>query len=111
MGKFSFLNNTSDKIIEIKVEGMMSLSDANNFIEHYKNNISKIQPTQYILEFDCKELGVSTKDSAVKLNECFQLYKQDKFKKVVFNVGNNQLLKMQLTKMASSVNLSNYEFN
>lgn len=107
MGNFTFNNNSIKKTLEITVEGMMSISDATNFISSYKRQASAIPTNQYTLNFDCTKLGVSTKEATEKLNECFKLYKDSNFKKVTFVVGNNPILKMQLHRMATSVGLNN----
>lgn len=110
MGQFSFNSNAVQKIISIKISGSMSVSDGMNFISQYRKIVYAITPSQYTLEFDCKDLQVSTKDSVEKLEECFKLYKQDNFKKVVFKAGDNAILKMQLNRIGKTAGLSNYEF-
>lgn len=110
MGQFSFHNNASLKTLEVTVEGVMSVPEAVSFISQYKKNIAAVQADQYELSFDCTKLGVSSKESTEKLDECFKMYKQANFKKIVFKVGNSPILKMQLSRLAKTVDLKNYEF-
>lgn len=110
MGQFSFNNNVGQKIFNIKINGAMSVTDGMNFISQYKKNTGAITPSDYTLEFECEHLQVSTKDSAEKLEECFKMYKQSNFKKIVFKVGSNSILKMQLNRIGKTIGLSNYEF-
>lgn len=109
MGQFSFNNGTSTKTLKIKVEGLMSVTDANNFIAQYKKNLSIINPSHYTLEFDCTDLAVSTKESVEKLENCFKLYKQSNFSKVIFKTGGNSILKIQLNRIAKNTGLASYQ--
>lgn len=109
MGKFSIHANPAAKTLESKVEGVMSVQDAVNFIAQYKHAAAAIPTTQYSLIFDCTKLGVSPKESQEKLMECFALYKQANFKETLFLVGNNSILKMQLSRMAQSAHLERYQ--
>lgn len=43
------------------------------------------------------------------LEGCFQLYKNDGFKKVILRIASNPILKLQLNRVARSVKLDNCE--
>lgn len=111
MGKFNIKVNERLKTVESSVEGVISVSEAQNFIKEYNKIISGILANEYILKFDCTKLSVSPKESQEKLTECFKLYKDSNFKKVIFNVGSNSILKMQLKRLAQTIDFKNYEIN
>jgi len=93
------------KELDVKVWGMYEEKDAESFMEEFQKIVSTIQPSQYILSFDCKELKVSTRDMVPMLESCFKMYKDLNFKKVIINAGNNATLKMQFTRIARNSGL------
>lgn len=109
MGSYKIDVNSTTKVIESKIEGVMSVQDASGFIIKYKQVTASIPLSQYTLIFDCTGLGVSPKESQEKLFECFQLYKKANFKHIVFNTGNNSILKIQLNRMLKAAELNNCE--
>ncbi|MNV61571.1 hypothetical protein D3C71_1540830 [compost metagenome] len=58
---------------------------------------------------DCTGLNVSSPDVLPMLEQCFILYKDSGFKKVIFTIKSNPILKMQLARVARSTKLENYE--
>lgn len=94
------------KQLNVKVWGMYGEEDAKSFVEEFKKITSTIQPLQYILSFDAKELKVSIRDMVPMLEGCFKMYKDLNFNKVIINSGNNATLKMQFTRIAKNSGLS-----
>jgi hypothetical protein len=43
------------------------------------------------------------------LSACFEMYKKDEFRKIVFNCGTNATLKLQINRVGKTVGLLNYE--
>lgn len=93
------------KELGVKVWGMYEEKDAKSFIEEFQETASAIQPSEYTLSFDCKELKVSTRDMVPMLEGCFKMYKDLNFNKVIINAGNNATLKMQFTRIARNAGL------
>jgi hypothetical protein len=43
------------------------------------------------------------------LSACFEMYKRDGYKKIIFDCGNSATLKMQIRRVGTMVGLKNYE--
>ncbi|MNP80855.1 hypothetical protein D3C76_1790610 [compost metagenome] len=71
--------------------------------------MSRFDPAKYDIVLDCTGLNVSTSDVLPMLEQCYLLYQQSGFKKVVFTITKSPILKMQLSRVARSTNLENYE--
>ncbi|WP_379131254.1 hypothetical protein [Paenibacillus sp. sgz500958] len=109
MGNFSFAPNAADRKFNVMVEGSMSQEDAGRFIQQYNEHVSKFDATQYEIVLDCTGLNVSSPDVLPMLEACYVMYKESGFKKVVFTIAKNPVLKMQLGRVARSTKLENYE--
>lgn len=109
MGNFNIHVNVMTKVVESSVEGIMSVEDAANFILQYQKAVCRIPTSEYTLFFDCRKLEISPPESQKKLEECFELYKQSDFKKIVFKAGDNSVLKTQLSRIAEDSKLNRYK--
>ncbi|UQZ33577.1 hypothetical protein C2I18_08490 [Paenibacillus sp. PK3_47] len=109
MGSFKFATNTAGRTLDVQVEGTMSEADAGRFIEEYNQTVSRFDPTEYDIILDCTGLNVSSPDMLPMLEQCYILYKQSGFKKVIFTIAKSPVLKMQLSRIARSTKLENYE--
>lgn len=109
MGSYNLAADTAAKRLDVKVEGTMSAEDAGGFIEQYNKVISTFDPSEYEIVLDCTTLNVSTSDVLPMLEQCYILYKQSGFHKVVFTIAKNPVLKMQLSRVARATKLDNYE--
>ena len=97
------------KVINAKVKGVFKPEDAAYFVAEYTNIVNQIDAKEYELIFDCTELRVNTQDMVTVLKGCFDMYKKDEFKKLVFDCGSNLSLKMQCNRVARLAELKNYE--
>ena len=109
MGNFNFSPSPETQALKVKVEGAMSQEDAGRFIQEYNDQVSKFDPTQYEIILDCTTLNVSSPDVLPMLEQCYIMYKESGFKKVVFTIAKNPILKMQLGRVARTTKLDNYE--
>ncbi|WP_150273422.1 hypothetical protein [Paenibacillus tepidiphilus] len=109
MGSFKFATDTAAKLLNVQVEGTMSEEDAGRFITEYNETVSKFQPTEYEIDLDCTKLNVSSPDVLPMLEQCYILYKESGFKKVIFTIAKSPVLKMQLSRVARTTKLENYE--
>ncbi|MEK4060861.1 MULTISPECIES: hypothetical protein [Paenibacillus] len=109
MGSFKFATNTKEHKLDVQVEGTMSEEDAGRFIQEYNQTVSKFDPAEYEIVLDCTALNVSSPDVLPMLEQCYILYQQSGFKKVVFTIAKSPVLKMQLSRVARSTKLANYE--
>ncbi|MBY3623142.1 hypothetical protein HGO21_26915 [Acinetobacter sp. CUI P1] len=109
MGNFNFTSNAAAQKLNVQVEGSMSTEDAGRFIQEYNQIVSTFNPAQYEIILDCKTLNVSSPDTLPMLEQCYILYKESGFKKVTFIIAKSPVLKMQLSRVARSTKLENYE--
>ncbi|ANS73584.1 hypothetical protein AWM70_02480 [Paenibacillus yonginensis] len=110
MGSFSIELLKAAKTMKVRVEGVFSPEDGKASIEAYHRYISEIHVPDYVIDLDCRGLEVSAPESLPHLGHCFELYKKDGFKKIIFRISGNPILKMQLSSVARTSNLTNFEF-
>jgi hypothetical protein len=106
--KFSLSVNKTGKVVNAMVQGLFQPEDANQFVVAYKKIVGEIKAEEYELHFDSTNLKVNTQDMIPMLSACFEMYKKDNFKKIIFDCGSSATLKMQLRRVAGNVGL-NYE--
>ena len=111
MKKFRFTNNPSGKELRVELEGMFNAQDAEDFVKEYKSIISKIKPTETVFNVDCTKMIITPQDVVPQLQGCFEMYRDDKFKKVVFIVSKDKgaILKAQFNRLGRTVGLTNME--
>jgi hypothetical protein len=97
------------KILYATVKGFFQPVDANEFVEEYQKNVKLINPKDYELHFNSRELKVSSQDMVPMLSACFEMYQKDQFKNLIFDCGTNAGLKLQIRRVATSVGLNNFE--
>lgn len=91
--------NNIKKVVNISVAGRVSMEEAQAFINDYQVKINAINASQYTLEVDCSDMQVLTPDMTDNLTSVMQMYKASGFKKVIYQVKSNVLLKMQLSRL------------
>ncbi|MDD3229010.1 MAG: hypothetical protein PHE09_07290 [Oscillospiraceae bacterium] len=107
MGTYSIVKK-ADRLA-ISVKGHMDTPTAEKFVNEYKQQVSKIIPSQYILDVDGNELSVVTADMQESLKSCFKLYQSTGFKKVILHINkSNAILSMQVKRIASAAGLQNF---
>jgi hypothetical protein len=109
MGSYNFKLDSSKKVLNVKVEGRFDEQDGMKFIGDYNNEVKKFKPSDYNIDLDCTELAVTSQDVLPLLENCYNLYQQTGFKKIIFTIKNNITLKMQLNRIATKTGLNNYE--
>lgn len=109
-GSYKISVNNIKKELEMQIVGNFTPEQADRFIKDYNRNVSSINCSDFILRLDCKDLSVVTPELVPALEDCYNLYKQSGFKKVVFEVNNSVVVKMQLSRITRKVGLNNAEF-
>ncbi|MBW7474735.1 hypothetical protein K0T92_08250 [Paenibacillus oenotherae] len=109
MGSFNIQLDQAGKVMKVQVEGTFSTEDAMSSVEAYHKSTASISVPEYDIDIDCTKLNVSAPDTLPILEGCFQLYKKDGFKNIKLRIAKNPILKMQLNRIARSVQLTNYE--
>jgi hypothetical protein len=111
MKKTGIQVNAIRKIMSISVTGRMGQDDAKVFLEQYNASTNSINAKDYTLEIDCTEMQLLTKDMYDELAHVMGLYKSTGFKHVEFAFkSSNQILKMQLGRLAKGAGLTNISF-
>lgn len=105
MKKFEMSMDKTKKELNVRIWGMFGPDDANAFIEEFNKIVTAIQPKEFVLAFDAKELNVSKPEMLPMLEGCFKMYKAIGFKKVLAKVGSNVTLKMQLGRVGRNAGL------
>ncbi|MEK4130214.1 hypothetical protein NYE67_11060 [Solibacillus sp. FSL W8-0474] len=107
MKKTGIQVNTGKKVVNISVNGKMTMEDANAFVADYNAKMKAITPSTFDLEVDCTQMQLLNPDMTANLTEVMKMYKTTGFKQVKFTVDNNITLKMQLNRLANSAGLTN----
>lgn len=109
MSSYTMNIEKSKKIFSIALEGNFGKDDILNYLEDFKKNLSNINPGEYQLEFEANKFKVLPQDLLPAFTKCFELYKEANFKKIIANVGDNAVQKMQVRRVMTSVGLDNFE--
>lgn len=107
MKKTNILLNTANKTVSIQVKGRMTKEDSALFIDEYNKKMNSIKTSEYTLEVDCVEMPVVTPEMAEELTGVMGLYKSTGFNKVIFQIKESSVLKMQLSRIARNADLTN----
>lgn len=101
--------NSANKTVDMTVSGTFTPEKAQQFISDYESKIAAINASEYVLEFDCRDLDVVTKEMIPNLESCLALYKTSGFKKVEVGIKKSAIISMQLKRLANNVGLTNFE--
>lgn len=101
--------NKVKKEVEMEVSGTFTPEKAEVFIKDYTEKVNTIDAADFILRLDCRSLDVVTQQQIPELENCYALYRESGFKKVIFEIHNNSIVKMQLSRLARKSGLTNAE--
>lgn len=107
--KFQLKLDKRGNILIAVVEGFFQPDDANQFVGEYTKIIAGINAKEFELQFDCKNLKVSSNDMTPMLTACFEMYKKDGFKNIIFDCGTNSTLKLQLGRIARTTGIVSFQ--
>lgn len=106
MGSYKMKVNKVKQEFNIAIIGSFTPEQAELFMKEYSSNVRSIKATDYTLRLDCTDLTVVTPDLVPALEACYTLYDSSKFNKVIFEIKNNTIVKMQLNRIARKVGLT-----
>lgn len=109
MGQFTMQVDRGRKRFDVMVGGWFTPEDAMNYIADYQKSVVTFNPKEYAISLDCHELKVSPVEMIPLLQQCMEMYKQSGFQKIIINVGNSAIVKMQINRIAKVVGLDNVE--
>lgn len=75
---------TKEKLFMVKVGGFFKEDEAAAFLEDYLAKYKSINPREYSLVLDCKDLAVSGQNMIPVLKQRLEMYISQGFKKVYF---------------------------
>lgn len=101
--------NKTAKEVKIVAEGLFTPKEVGEFLALYKQKISEINASEYILVADCSNLPVLSPAMTEQLVNTLSLYKETGFKKIHINVGDSSILSMQFSRLGREVGLTNLE--
>ncbi|BCJ95842.1 hypothetical protein acsn021_34110 [Anaerocolumna cellulosilytica] len=106
MKKFSI--KIEGATLKIVLDGAFGDEDIEAYGKEYGAAISKINPNQFTLELDARNMGVITPDKHEKLKQFFLLYKQQGFKTVTLRIQDSAILSMQVKRLAKEVGINDF---
>lgn len=108
-GSFSININPTAKVVDMIIVGTFTPQQVEEFVKDYQQKISNIDAKLFDLKVDCTDMDVITQDMIPKLENSFRMYKSTGFKKVIFTIKKNPIIKMQLNRVARNTGLTNVE--
>lgn len=102
--------NGIKKEMNIAVDGRITKEDSVVFLAQYRSATKTINASEFTLKVDCTNMQLLTKDMYDDLGQVMNLYKTSGFKLVEFTIKSNQILKMQLNRIAKGQGLTNISF-
>jgi len=109
MGSFTFNLKHEEKTLDIRLDGMATLQNGEEFITEYNKNIAGIKTAEFALVFDATTLKVFSQEVLPMLENCMELYKQTGFKKIIMKMGSSVIVKNQVKRIVEKVGLLNCE--
>lgn len=108
-GSYNINVNQAKKSFDMVITGNFTPELTQKFVNEYQTKVSSIQPGDFILKLDCTDLKLVTPEMIPDLEACYKMYESSGFHKVVFEIKNSAILKMQLNRIAKSSGLKNVE--
>lgn len=107
MGTEARINvDNTQKVVHIIVAGKVTEQEAREFDNEYKTKIGAINPSLYTLEADCSAMQVLTPEMTERLTGVMKMYKAAGFKKIIYQVKSNPILKMQLSRVSRNAGIA-----
>ncbi|MCM3440061.1 hypothetical protein AB3Z07_21430 [Metabacillus halosaccharovorans] len=108
-GSYEIKVNHGAKTVEMYIGGTFTPTDVQNFVSDYQKEVSAINAPVYTLEIDCSYMDLLKQEMIPSLENSYKMYKESGFKKVIFKIKQNPVLKLQLNRLARNTGLTNAE--
>lgn len=95
--------DTVNKVIKIEMRGFTDKTEVDSIQKDFKSVLSKINPKEYTLLFDCTALVTFVPELLPILQNFYCLYMKLEFKKVIIVTPQNLPSKMQLKRVGKQV--------
>lgn len=96
--------NEIKKVFIVTVDGFIQEDEGMQFLEDYKNNVSKINPKEYSMIIEGKYLVVSKQEMLPVLGQAISMYIDTGFKKYFGTYPKSAIAKVQLIKIIKDKN-------
>ena len=106
---YKITKNVLAKKIEIMAGEKVTVEEAERFAAEFQRTAASVDAASFELHVDCTSMKVVNPTLGEKLTGAMQMYRQAGFKKVVFLIQNDPVLKMQLSRIARTAGLTNAE--
>lgn len=104
--KYSVKVKPLTKELEIEFIDRFTEGESANFFNEYTKEVKSINPYDYTLILDAKEMKVLQPKVVDILEEAYKLYKETSFKKVIIKVSDNPTVKLQLNRILRKTGLT-----
>jgi hypothetical protein len=108
-GSYTINVNPIKKVVDMVIVGTWTPKQVEDFVRDYQRKVSSIDAKLFDLKVDCTDMDVITQDMIPRLENSFRMYKETGFKKVIFTIKKNPIIKMQLNRVARNTGLTNSE--
>lgn len=110
LATYQIRKDVTNKTIHISVGDKMTKEIAEKFVREYDMTVRSVNAAEYTLDIDCTNMKVLTPELADELEASFNVYKASGINKIIFQIQNDIVLKMQVSRLARKVGLMNTEF-
>lgn len=110
LSTYQIRKDAVNKKIFISVGDKMTKDVAGKFVREYDMTVRSVNAAEYTLDIDCTHMKVLTPELADELEASFNVYKASGINKILFQIQDDIVLKMQVSRLARKVGLTNTEF-
>lgn len=93
------------KVFFTSVRGFYNIEDGADFLDNYNKIVKKINPREYSFVLECEDLKTLSQEMTLVLENCFDLYKATRFKKVYCIEPSSSIALIQLKKIQRTTGL------
>lgn len=101
--------NLAGKKLNICVGDQMTMAETESFVKEFRSTISTIDTGKFELHIDGTNMKVLTQEMAERLSVAMGLYHQAGFEKIVIEITQSTILKMQVSRIMRQAGLTNAE--
>lgn len=97
--------NKINKVVILTFSRILAITDVNRCINEYKMKVEPICKPEFVLIVNFTEMKVLTLELCENLNTILKVFKETGFKKIIFEIRNDKILKAQLTRAVQHAGL------
>lgn len=93
----------SKKLFTINASGFFSKKESEDFLTEYKSKTKQLNPKEFTMIVNGRDLKTSTQDVAEQLKDVMKLYAKDPFKKKILVQQASTVGKMQTQRLCKDI--------